>query len=41
MRIAIVARHECATDDDAYVRLHDVEPHGTRFVIEFPVAEAA
>jgi len=32
VRIAIVARHECATDDDAY---------GTRFVIEFPVAEAA
>ena len=37
--LAIVA--SIAADHHAYVRLHDVEPHGTRFVIEFPVAEAA
>jgi two-component system nitrogen regulation sensor histidine kinase NtrY len=37
--LAIVA--SIAADHHAYVRLHDNEPHGTRFVIEFPVAEAA
>jgi two-component system nitrogen regulation sensor histidine kinase NtrY len=37
--LAIVA--SIAADHHAYVRLHDNEPHGTRFVIEFPVEEAA
>jgi two-component system nitrogen regulation sensor histidine kinase NtrY len=37
--LAIVA--SIAADHRAYVRLHENEPHGTRFVIEFPPAEAA
>jgi two-component system nitrogen regulation sensor histidine kinase NtrY len=37
--LAIVA--SIAADHHAYVRLHDNEPHGTRFTIEFPVEEAA
>jgi two-component system nitrogen regulation sensor histidine kinase NtrY len=37
--LAIVA--SIAADHHAYVRLHDNEPHGTRFVIEFPMSQAA
>jgi two-component system nitrogen regulation sensor histidine kinase NtrY len=37
--LAIVA--SIAADHHAYVRLHDVAPHGTRFVLEFPPTEAA
>jgi two-component system nitrogen regulation sensor histidine kinase NtrY len=34
--LAVVA--SVAQDHQAYVRLHDNKPTGTRFVIEFPVA---
>jgi two-component system nitrogen regulation sensor histidine kinase NtrY len=37
--LAVVA--SIAADHRAYLRLHDNEPHGSRFVIEFPPAEAA